>query len=287
MAQFYEAYANNQRICIKKINIIDGFSLDVAQQEVSVWCNLNHPNIVKYFQSFIEQNQFCIMMELVKGYSLDQFLANQGTLDESILHLFLQILSAIKHCHLNKVLHRDIKPQNILLTKTYQIKLADFGISRVVEEFGNPATTQIGTPYYMAPEILKKEPYSFPADIWSLGCVLYEIVTRRRPFSSDYIQFFQQILHDEPFPIHCNVSENLKSLIFSMLKKNPSERFTINQIENLPFILSLENIHNQANFQPRNYYSQTFSSYHPTNISQMPSIYPPVSSSIPTPCTLR
>jgi NIMA (never in mitosis gene a)-related kinase len=292
----FEAIYNGRRVCIKKINFVDGLSLEAAQQEVRVWCNLNHPNIVKYIQSFIEQNQFCIVMELVEGFSLDQFLVNTCNLSESIVvNLFRQILSAIKYCHLNQVLHRDIKPQNLLLTKEYQIKLADFGISRVVEEYRNSAKTQIGTPYYMAPEILNHELYGFPADIWSLGCVLYEMVTRKRPFPNDYVQFFQQILYGNPFPIQCNCSQNLKSLIFCMLKKNPSQRISIHQIENLPFILALNNVTNQQTPQHQNDFSNqqsNFSQAHSPSInynpvssqfSQTPSIYPNLSSQFPHP----
>jgi serine/threonine protein kinase len=137
---------------MKKINIINQNSYQLAQQEIKVWSNLKHPNIVRYYHCFMEQNQFCILMELVDGPNFEQFFSKNTNLPESfIMNLFSQLLSAIKYCYNHSVLHRDIKLQNILLTPNFQIKLADFGISRIINPSMNYfAQAQIGTPFFMA-----------------------------------------------------------------------------------------------------------------------------------------
>jgi serine/threonine protein kinase len=111
-------------LCMKKINFQnDDAILKNIQKESHLWYNLSHPNIVKYIKSFVEQDYYCIVMELIDGLTLDQFLLQHPNLNEiEILDLFLQLLNAVKYVHDNEVLHRDIKPQNILLTKENQIK---------------------------------------------------------------------------------------------------------------------------------------------------------------------
>jgi NIMA (never in mitosis gene a)-related kinase len=92
---------------------------------------------------------------------------------------------AIKHCHDKKILHRDLKSQNLFLTKVGILKLGDFGIARVLSDTRSKARTVIGTPYYLSPEIIRSEGYSFKSDIWSLGVLLYEIAALQVPFNAD------------------------------------------------------------------------------------------------------
>jgi serine/threonine protein kinase len=122
------------------------------------------------------------------------------------------------------VLHRDIKPKNILISTNNQVKLADFGISRNIDSV---ATTQIGTLFYMATEIFSNQPYSFPVDFWSLGCVLYEMVTGQKPFGDNSMMFVYNVMNNQPFPIRTNGSDNVKNLIFNMLNKSSSKRISL------------------------------------------------------------
>lgn len=95
--------------------------------------------------------------------------------EELVLSWFTQICLALKHCHDRKILHRDLKSQNIFLTKRNIVKLGDFGIARVLSNTKSIAKTVVGTPYYLSPEIIESSPYSFKSDVWSLGVLLYEM----------------------------------------------------------------------------------------------------------------
>jgi NIMA (never in mitosis gene a)-related kinase len=102
-----------------------------------------------------------------------------------VISWFCQLCLAIKHIHARKILHRDLKSQNIFLTKANQVKIGDFGISKVLENTSDFAWTSLGTPYYLSPEICMGQKYDYKSDTWMLGCILYELCTLRRPFEGD------------------------------------------------------------------------------------------------------
>ncbi len=102
-----------------------------------------------------------------------------------VLRWFVQLCLAIRHIHRKKVIHRDIKLQNVLLTSEDDIKLGDFGISKLLESTGDFAKTSLGTPYYLSPEICSGKRYNSKTDVWMLGCVLYELVARKKPFEGE------------------------------------------------------------------------------------------------------
>ncbi|XP_022786792.1 serine/threonine-protein kinase Nek5-like [Stylophora pistillata] len=104
--------------------------------------------------------------------------------EDQVLDYFVQICLGLKHVHDRKILHRDLKSQNIFLTKNGIVKLGDFGIARVLHSTMELARTCIGTPYYLSPEICENKPYNNKSDIWSLGCVLYELLTLKHAFEA-------------------------------------------------------------------------------------------------------
>lgn len=115
--------------------------------------------------------------------------------EDQVLNYFTQICLALKHCHDRKILHRDLKSQNIFLTKKNIVKLGDFGIARVLSNTRSKAKTVVGTPYYLSPEIIESMPYSFKSDVWSLGVLLYEICALCPPFNATSLhQLAQRII---------------------------------------------------------------------------------------------
>ena len=165
--------------------------------------------------------------------------AQRGTYfsESQIIDWFTQICLALKHVHDRKVLHRDLKCQNIFLTKTNIIKLGDFGIARVLSSTRENARTMVGTPYYLSPEIINGKAYSFKSDIWSLGVVLYELCALKPPFDASSLPFLaMKIVKGQYNPIPSVYSKDLKNLVASLLQLDPNKRPTTNQILKMPII---------------------------------------------------
>lgn len=143
----------------------------------------------------------------------------------------------MKHIHDRKILHRDLKSQNIFLTKRNMIKLGDFGIAKVLSNTKSKAQTIVGTPYYLSPEIIENTPYSFKSDIWSLGVLLYEMCALQPPFNATSLhQLASRIIAGQYEKVPSHFSPNLNTLLRTLLVKNPVSRPSVNQILKMPLI---------------------------------------------------
>jgi NIMA (never in mitosis gene a)-related kinase len=157
--------------------------------------------------------------------------------EDQILDWFVQMALAIKHIHDRKILHRDLKTQNIFMTQNNQIKIGDFGISRVLQHTYDCAQTAIGTPYYLSPEICQEKPYNQKSDIWSLGCILYEMVTLRHAFDANSMKgLVLKILRGNYPPIPSNYSKEMNEIISDMLIKDPLKRPSMRKILEKEFL---------------------------------------------------
>ena len=230
-------------LCVDKSIKLAGLSEAEKKEtmnEVKVLSALRHPYIVSYIESFTERGNLHIIMEYADGGDLSQKIEKQHGRyfsENDILDIFSQLALAIKYIHDRKILHRDLKGQNVFLTKKGEVKLGDFGIAKVLDHTMQFCKTQIGTPYYISPEICEGKSYNSKTDIWSLGCVIYEMCTLKHAFNGrDINGLFMNIKRGRFAPIPSIYSQQLKSLVESMLEKDPAKRPSANQIVLNPLI---------------------------------------------------
>jgi len=197
----YKAYRKADRIVValKRIRMGDvGTSTAVkCLQEVQLLQSLNHRNIIHYLDSFAcHPNTLVIVLEWATDGDLQHHLRRikkrGGHLPEPVIwSSFVQICEALAHMHERRILHRDLKPANIFLHSDGTIKVGDLGLGRALSDHTPEAFSKVGTPLYMSPEALKGDGYDMKSDIWSLGCVLYELATLKSPFKEENLKMFQ------------------------------------------------------------------------------------------------
>merc|ERR1719421_455245 len=175
-----------------------------AVREAKVLKKMHHPNIIRFQEVFMtKRKKLCIVMDFADGGDLHQWMKSRnGELvpEETLFDFFVQICEALHHVHSQKVLHRDLKSQNIFLMQTGRVLLGDFGISRILEATKDFARTMVGTPYYLSPEIIEERPYNYKSDIWSLGVILYELTTLKHPFDAESLHFLAIRILKGDFP---------------------------------------------------------------------------------------
>jgi NIMA (never in mitosis gene a)-related kinase len=202
--------------------------------EVNVLRKLNNPHIVKYVDRFIKRDEkkIYIIMEFCSGGDLQRLItstrAHSQIINEDQIWLTLSELArALQDCHEGeeRILHRDIKPANVFIDGDGHVKLGDFGLARnLTSQF---ATTKVGTPFYMSPELVSGRGYDEKSDIWALGCVIYEMASLRPPFNSilrSEDELKRNITTSTPRKLPAVYSEALSSCVFSMLEKDPIKR---------------------------------------------------------------
>ncbi|KAL4431664.1 hypothetical protein ABPG74_017293 [Tetrahymena malaccensis] len=195
---------------------------------------LNSPYIVRYYDSFLENNQLCIVMEYCEQGDLENFIKNQmgrPLAEKKIWKFFFQIAEGLLELHTRNILHRDIKTMNLFLTGNEQIRIGDLGVAKQLQDNKSHAHSQVGTPYYMSPEIIQDIPYNEKSDVWSLGCVLYQLATFKRPFeAANQGSLVLKIQKAQYIPISSNYSPQLHRLIELCLTKEHQKRYSIKQL---------------------------------------------------------
>ncbi|XP_070158915.1 calcium/calmodulin-dependent protein kinase II isoform X5 [Polyergus mexicanus] len=220
------------------------------EREARICRKLQHPNIVRLHDSIQEENFHYLVFDLVTGGELfEDIVAREFYSEADASHCIQQILESVHHCHHNGVVHRDLKPENLLLAskaKGAAVKLADFGLAIEVQGEAQAWYGFAGTPGYLSPEVLKKEPYGKAVDIWACGVILYILLVGYPPFwDEDQHRLYGQIKagsYDYPSPEWDTVTPEAKNLINQMLTVNPGKRITASEALKHPWICQRERV---------------------------------------------
>uniref|UniRef100_A0A1A7WSX2 calcium/calmodulin-dependent protein kinase n=1 Tax=Iconisemion striatum TaxID=60296 RepID=A0A1A7WSX2_9TELE len=225
----------------KKLSARDHQKLE---REARICRLLKHPNIVRLHDSISEEGFHYLVFDLVTGGELfEDIVAREYYSEADASHCISQILESVNHIHQHDIVHRDLKPENLLLAskmKGAAVKLADFGLAIEVQGDQQAWFGFAGTPGYLSPEVLRKDPYGKPVDIWACGVILYILLVGYPPFwDEDQHKLYQQIkagAYDFPSPEWDTVTPEAKNLINQMLTINPAKRITAEQALKHPWV---------------------------------------------------
>lgn len=234
--------------CIPKSKLVDEEDVTALAQEIKIMKKMNHPNLVKLVDFYIENDTYYLVQELMTGGELFDAIVKREFYSEAEAKEFARTLAdALAYCHRHNVVHRDLKPENILLSTNRDdavLKVADFGFAKDVNEAGGALSTACGTPGYVAPEILEGQPYAAPVDCWSLGVIFYILLCGYPPFAEDtQRQLFEKIKRCEyEFEPEdwSHVSKGAIEFIRAILVADPKKRLTCEQMLKHPWLASKE-----------------------------------------------
>jgi len=223
----------NIDVAIKIVNIskMDRLLVQHTLNEIRILASINCEYIVNYYEAFLDTNEthLWMVMEYMGGGDLARAIEilkkEQKNFPEVVIwQYFIQILRGLSHLNKHHIIHRDIKPANLFLTRDLKtVKIGDMNISKIIKN--DMATTQIGSPSYLAPEVWDGRPYDAVCDIWSLGCCMYEMATLKLPFQAKSLSELKQKIKSHPIPAITEAySQELKSIIMKCLTKAPGAR---------------------------------------------------------------
>ena len=217
---------------LKEINLSDNPEENAqTENEGRLLAKINSEHVVRFYDSFIENNKYYLVMEYCDSNSLSHFIEdykNQDRLipERTVLDIFLQICLGLKEVHSHNIIHRDLKPDNVFISENLKIKIGDFGISKETEANKKYAQTVAGTLIYMSPEIVQGLKYTSKTDIWSMGCILYELCTLTYIFPAlSQVLLINSIVNKKPKNIDSKFyGSELQLLIDQLLEKDPVKR---------------------------------------------------------------
>ncbi|XP_055632962.1 serine/threonine-protein kinase fused [Toxorhynchites rutilus septentrionalis] len=212
-----------------------GRELKGLRGECEIQRNLQHPNIIRMLDSFETENEIIAVTEFAKT-DLHSLLRDGSLGEPKTQKITYDLVSALYYLHSHRILHRDLKPQNILMDKNMTAKLCDFGFARNMTMGTHVLTSIKGTPLYMAPELLEAKPYDHHADLWSLGCIIYEMLAGEPPFSSTSMVYLVRLIRNQYIKWPSFLTANCISFVQGLLERDPLHRMPWANIINHPFV---------------------------------------------------
>ena len=240
--------ASGRLVAIKtfsKKNLKNKHARNKIKHEIEMLSRLRHPFITQIYDSFETEKYIFIVMEYICGDLLG-FIRKRGRLSEPVCKvIFKQLIEGLKYIHRKKIVHRDVKLDNILIDLTNTVKICDFGVSKKISK-GDPMYDHCGTPAYIAPEIFKNHGYEgFGCDIWSAGVTLYYMLGGYQPFCADSIKDLEKIITEGKYDKLKDISPEANNLLEGMLQVDPKKRLTEDEILNHPWIANV-NLNNRG-----------------------------------------
>jgi len=222
------------KVAVKILNRQKIKNLDVVgkiRREIQNLKLFRHPHIIKLYQVISTPTDIFMVMEYVAGGELFDYIVKHGKLkEEDARRFFQQIISGVDYCHRHNVVHRDLKPENLLLDNNLNVKIADFGLSNMMQD-GEFLRTSCGSPNYAAPEVISGKLYAGPeVDIWSCGVVLYALLCGTLPFDDEHVTTLFRKIKSGIFPIPDYLNKSVVSLLCHMLQTDPMKRASVEDI---------------------------------------------------------
>ncbi|XP_028283674.1 serine/threonine-protein kinase PLK3 [Parambassis ranga] len=209
---------------------------DKITNEIELHKTLSHKHVVKFSHHFEDQDNIYIFLELCSRKSLAHIWKARHTLTEPEVRYYLrQIISGLKYLHSRGILHRDLKLGNFFVNENMELRLGDFGLAAKLETVEQRKKTICGTPNYLAPEVLNRQGHGTESDVWSLGCVMYTLMCGSPPFETLDLKETYKCIKEVRYNLPSTLSPAAQKLISGILQKNPSDRFTLDQILNHEF----------------------------------------------------
>lgn len=210
------------------------------RQEIGILRGLDHENIILMFDAFETEREFCVVTEYAQGELFDILQDDKRMPEKTVQQIAKQLIKALNYLHSNRIIHRDMKPQNVLIGSNGRIKLCDFGFARAMSNNTIVLTSIKGTPLYMSPELVKEQPYDATSDLWSLGVILYELFVGQPPFYTNSIYSLINHIVKDPVKYPADMSKDFKSFLQGLLQKNPTKRLNWPHLLDHPFVRESE-----------------------------------------------
>ena len=240
---FGKVYKGRRRYCgqvvaIKFIPTVGRSAAELAalRQERDILRTLRHPNIVQMLDCFETEDALCAVTEFASGTLFEVLQGDTALPEAAVLPIAAQLVDALHYLHSHRVIHRDMKPQNILLGANSRVMLCDFGFARAMSQQTTVLASIKGTPLYMAPELLQEQPYDHTADLWALGVILYELYVGRPPFDTHNFFALVSMIVSKDVSRPENASLPFGSLLEGLLTKDPRRRLSYPALLHHPFL---------------------------------------------------